>query len=70
VLGEDPRAYHALEAALWLLVQVRGTDVTYRGRPIALGQAILAVRRARQHLRPVYVVPPPRDVASLLVDDI
>ena len=70
VLGEDPRAYHAFESVLWLLVRVRGTEVIHGGLPMALGLAVGAVRRARRHLRPVYVVSPPKVLVSLLVDDL
>jgi hypothetical protein len=70
VLADDPKVYDALETILWLLVRVRGTEVTHRGLPMAPAVALVATRHARRRLRPVYTVPPPRDVASLVAQDI
>jgi hypothetical protein len=64
--GEDPSASLAFQATLRLLVMVRGTEVWMEGLPVSPGQALGRVSR----MRPTYVVPPPRDLVSLLVDDL
>lgn len=55
---------------LELLALVRGTEVMKDGLPVSLGAAMGTVYGARQQLIPTYVVPPPRDLISLLVDDL
>lgn len=66
VLAEDPEPYLALEAICRLLVLVRGTELSKGGLPVPLA----AVYRARQQLRQIYAVPPPRDLIGLVLDDL
>lgn len=66
ILAEDPEPYLALEGILRLLVNVRGTELISDGLPVPLS----AVYRARQQLASTYVVPPPRDLVALIVDDL
>lgn len=66
VLAEDPERYVALEGILRLLVLVRGTELLKDGLPVPLS----AVYVARQRLRSVYAVPPPRDLVALIADDL
>jgi len=70
VLALDPGPYLALEGFLRLLLSLRGAEVTKDGFPVPLGRALATARRERRLLRPTYVVPPPRDLVSLLVDDL
>jgi len=70
MLAADPGPYRALEGLLRLLLPLRGAEVTNDGFPVPLGWALATARRERRRLRPTYVVPPPRDLVSLLVDDL
>ncbi len=66
VLQEDPAVATAIVATLRHLLMVRGTEVWVQGLPVSLGQAMGIASR----MRPTYRVPPPRDLVSLLVDDL
>jgi len=66
VLQEDPAVATAIVATLRHLLMVRGTEVWVQGLPVSLGQAMGIASR----MRPSYRVRPPRDLVSLLVDDL
>src|SRR5206468_704059 len=64
--GENPAVHHELQATLRLSLGVRGTEAWVQGLPVSVGQALGMVNR----MRPTWVVPPPRDLVALLVDDL
>jgi hypothetical protein len=66
VLQEDRAVATAIVTTLRHLLMVRGTEVWVQGLPVSPGQAMGIASR----MPPTYRVPPPRDLVSLLVDDL